>query len=152
MVNIRKIKVFGISLTLWQLLLVSAVVAELVIGGIGVAEMTVVKTRDFGIMKINEEKTRAIAYVNSTITESVNFTSNCTSPEMFQAVIRTPVGSSLNNIPFVPNGLTVINKKNDTLAVGNVTLSTRIISQGAYNCTISIDSVNTTMLTWVDDL
>ncbi len=76
-----RFKTFSISAGSTSLILISAVLALIFIGSV-VAELSVKKELDFGIMKLGESKSVTIANISETITPGhLNITTNCAGGE-----------------------------------------------------------------------
>ena len=96
--------IFGLPFPLFAAL----VVATTIISGIVVAEVIIYQNLEFGNMKIQEEKQLTLFTVDSPITTDFKLNSTCVvEANTFQATIRTPLGSSNNNIPLTLNGQTI---------------------------------------------
>jgi len=132
-------------------LIAALVVATTIFSGIVIAEIIIYQNLEFGGMKIQEEKQLTLFTVNSPITTDFKLNSTCVvDGNPFQATLRTPLGSSNNNIPLITNGQTILNVVNNTIEVGNVTILVRGLQQGRFNCSIEyVFDEELTNVTWV---
>ena len=130
------------------LMIVGGVSAVVVIITIAVnANITFPQTINYGPILIGEEKTRILGFVNSTVTDKVNYTTVCDNPSAVTGVLILPVGSTNNNIPFELNKTVFIGPN---ISVGKMELKFRGISQALVNCTGMPGVSGNTNITWVE--
>lgn len=133
--------------------LAAAATASLVISSWVFAEMVMPTAIQIGQMMVNEEKTFAIARINETITDSLNFTVNCLGKDSVNMRVIKPVGSdNPASVQLELNGTTVINEPGRKLETGNLTIVVRGVKQGLFNCTLVPVNSSATVITWVSSL
>ena len=98
---------------------------------------------------IGEENQKIIFHVNSTTTDPINITSFCSNPNLFSAILITPIGSSISQVNFNNNGSTIITPN---LTIGDVMIKKRSLVEGIANCTLIFDPGNNTNITFVNEL
>ncbi len=144
-----KIKTFSISTTGTSLILISVVLALIFIGSV-VAELSVKKELDFGIMKLGESKSVIIANISETITPGhLNITTSCAGGEAISGnllyfssgILKTIALPLIGNITFTEN-----------IDSGQMNITLTGQKQGIYNCTLNFIGSNTTIINQVDEL
>jgi len=135
------------------LLLVGIAVAEIILTGMAISQVTMPLWISLGQRKIGETVERVLGIVNQTISDSFNLTVVCLGRDSILLTLKTPL--PVRNIPLDLNGTTVITKPDDATTYinpGNLTLIISHIKQGAYNCTIQPLVTNNTIIQWVEEL
>jgi len=142
-------KTFGASFIAFLALAGTALAVTVILTIYVNAAITVPARIVFPPSFINEEQSKILFIINSTVTDVINITSYCTHPDMFSAIVTTPTGSTQSQFTFINNGTTFIQPN---LTVGNVMLKKRSLAQGIGNCTLDIGVSPSTNITIVGEL
>lgn len=140
----RKIKIFGATVSMWSLVACAAL-ASVFISGTVVASVLFQTSIDYGQLKKQEIKSMLLATVNETIDPyNLNFSTNCTGSDALQSMKLEFKSDSLDaSKVLVVNGNTSIDVPIDA---GNISLTIKSGSQGFFNCSLGIIASNYTLV------